>query len=162
MMTHIPGFKRAAVFVFLRNGDHYLLLKRTKMPYLGVHAPIGGKIEAHETPHEAIARETFEETGLQPTCFRFCGLLTETSPIDYNWISYVYVADIDYIDPPLSDEGTLHWIHKDRLSTVTIPPTDGPILKFIDENRIFILNAIFDSKMHLLEMTEELQKERIL
>ncbi|MCZ2337332.1 MAG: hypothetical protein LC127_03865 [Chitinophagales bacterium] len=74
----------------------------------------------------------------------------------------MYVADIDYIDPPLSDEGTLHWIHKDRLSTVTIPPTDGPILKFIDENRIFILNAIFDSKMHLLEMTEELQKERIL
>jgi 8-oxo-dGTP diphosphatase len=50
--------------------------------------------------------------------------INETSPTKYNWISYVYIAQIDYIEPPLSDEGTLTWISFDELLNVPTPKTD--------------------------------------
>ena len=88
---------------------------------------------------------------------KYCGLLTETSPVKYNWINYVYLAEIDKIPPPPCNEGELAWIHFDDVLEVDTPKTDWFIYKYLLENRPFAFNAIFDASINLLQMTEEIE-----
>lgn len=153
------GFKRVAAFCFLKHKDQYLLLKRTKMPYYGVYAPVGGSVEPHETPEQAAIREVYEETGIQIADVQFCGILAETSPIDYNWVSFIYTTEIPYQDPSFCDEGTLIWIDKEVAPSLHIPPTDPAIYRYMSEGVSFILNAIYDTEMLLISMKNELTGE---
>jgi len=50
-----------SVAIFARNGGEVLLVRPRR---LGTWLPVGGEIEAGETPLEAAARELREETGL--------------------------------------------------------------------------------------------------
>jgi len=50
-----------SVAVFCRHGGEILLVRHRR---LGTWLPVGGEIERGETPLEAAARETREETGL--------------------------------------------------------------------------------------------------
>mgnify|MGYP001174175902 CR=1 FL=1 len=50
-----------SVSIFVRHGGAVLLVKHER---LGTWLPVGGEIEAGETPLEAAARELLEETGL--------------------------------------------------------------------------------------------------
>lgn len=142
--------------VVLRHQDSFLLLKRIKAPYIGHYVPVGGKLEPYEDPCRAALRELREETGLVLTDLQYGGQLTETSPVDYNWWSTIYLANIDKIDPPHCDEGILEWIHFDQLTTIPTPPTDLQIYKYVVEGKPFALNAIFDKDLHLIRMTEEM------
>ena len=51
-----------SVAVFARHAGRLLLVKHAR---LGVGLPVGGEIEAGETPLEAARRELKEETGLE-------------------------------------------------------------------------------------------------
>jgi 8-oxo-dGTP pyrophosphatase MutT (NUDIX family) len=51
-----------SVSVFARHQDRVLLIKHRR---LATWLPVGGEIEAGETPLEAARRELFEETGLE-------------------------------------------------------------------------------------------------
>ena len=62
-----------------------------------------------------MIRETLEETGIIVKEPKFCGILTESSPTNYNWISYIFSNEIEYINPPISDEGKLEWIEYDKI-----------------------------------------------
>lgn len=150
------GKKRVAAFCFLKHQDKYLLLKRTKIPYYGKYAPVGGSVEPHETPDQAAIRETKEEAGIHLNNLEFCGVLTETSPINYNWVSFVYTAEIQYQEPAECNEGILMWIDKKIAATLDIPPTDPIIYQFMAEGRTFVLNAMYDEDMQLISMKEEL------
>ena len=72
---------------YLERGDAYLMLHRVKKKgdlnhdkWIGV----GGKFEDGESPEDCILRETWEETGLTLTDYRYRGLVTfvsdETNP----------------------------------------------------------------------------------
>ena len=88
---------------------------------------------------------------------KFCGILTESSPTEYNWISYVYLAEIEFISPPDCNEGTLEWIHFDELLTVPTPKTDWFIYRYLLDNTPFVFNADYDSHLELLRMKEEIK-----
>ena len=118
--------------------------------------PVGGKIEPFETPLNAVIRETFEETGLTIEAPIFRGILTETSPVDYNWISYIYSAEIEFCPPPPCNEGILKWISAGELDFTQTPVTDRYIYRFIIENRPFILDALYNDALDLMEMRDEL------
>jgi len=150
------GFKQPAVLCILQSGDKLLLLRRKNPPNAGKYTPVGGKLEPHEDPHTAAIRETREETGLDIPEFRYCGTLVETSPVDYNWICFVYVAQIDYQPAPECDEGTLEWIAAGDIPTLPTPTTDAHIYEHVLTNRPFFLNAIYDDQIKLLKMTEEI------
>lgn len=55
---------KACVGVVLAQGDDVLLLRRARPPYAGAWGLPAGYVEMDETPAEAAARETLEETGL--------------------------------------------------------------------------------------------------
>ena len=158
MNNKIPlGLKKTATLCVLKNGNSFLLLKRLKDPNRGKFTPVGGKLDPHESPKQAAIRETFEETVITVNDMKYCGLLTETSPIEYNWTNYIYLAEIDKIPPPPCNEGDLKWIKFQDVLKIDTPRTDRFIYKYILEKRPFAFNAIFDDRISLVKMTEEIE-----
>lgn len=143
--------------VVLRHAQQFLLLKRIKPPFVGHYLPVGGKLDPHEDPYSAALRETLEETGIQLERLQYGGTLVETSPIDYNWQSSIYVADIDFREPPLSNEGTLEWIAFAAIPNIPTPPTDFIIYQYLMRGQPFAFNAIYDADLNLLRMVEEIE-----
>ena len=162
-MSTVPlGIKKAATICVLKNGDSFLLLKRLKEPNKDLYTPIGGKIDPFETPLAGAIRETKEETGILIETMDFCGILTETSPINYNWISYVYLAEIDKIPPPDCNEGTLEWIHFSKTLYIPTPKTDWYIYKFLLDKEKFVLDAEYDENLEIKWLINELTGERLI
>lgn len=156
-IRNLSPMKKIAVMVILRCGDRYLLLRRAKAPNAGRYAPVGGKLEAYERPVDAAIRETQEETGITIANPILCGVLCETAPVDYNWLCYIYLADIPYQEPPYCNEGVLEWIAHDRLAEVPLPATDLIIYDFVQRGEKFVFDAVFDADLNLVHMVEELK-----
>ena len=152
------GLKKVATLCVLKHEQKFMLLKRLKEPNKGKFTPVGGKLDPHENPLAAAIRETYEETGIKVDQMKFCGLLTESSPTEYNWVGYVYLADIALIEPPECNEGELKWIDFDDVLKVPTPTTDWFIYKYILEGKPFAFNADFDANNKLICMKEELEE----
>ena len=157
-MNAQPGMKKLAASCILRHKQSFMLLKRNKEPYRGMFLPVGGKVDPFESPRNAAVRETREETGLKVDRIKFCGTLVETSPREYNWMSFIYLYDIDHIPPPASDEGVLEWVSFDQLLEIPTPKTDWYIYQYIMQGKPFAFNADFDQSLTLIEMTEEFEE----
>lgn len=145
--------------VILQYKTQYLLLKRAKAPNAGMYLPVGGKLEAFEDPKACAIRESKEETGIDISEPIFCGILTESSPTKYNWISYIYKAEIDYRPAPECDEGILEWIDENKLAQLPTPPTDMCIYQYVKDKQKFVINAIYDEDLNLISMREELSNQ---
>jgi len=156
------GLKRAATMVVLRHQDQFLLLKRAKPPFIGHYLPVGGKLEPHEDPYSAAMRELHEETGIVVEKLQYGGVLIETSPIDYNWQSNIYLADIPWMPPPECPEGQLEWVPFAQLNQVPTPPTDEQVYQYLAAQRPFAFNAVYDEALNLLYMVEEIQGVRVV
>lgn len=156
------GLKRTATLCILRHQDKFLLLKRFKEPNKDKYTPVGGKLDPFESPLRCAIRETFEETGIEVSTMRFCGILTESSPTDYNWTGYVYIAYIDLVPPPPCNEGTLEWISWNELLNVPTPKTDWYIYKYILDQRPFAFSADYDEQLNLVAMVEEIENLKIV
>jgi len=129
------GLKKTAVLCILRNKNKFLLLKRLKEPNKDMFTPVGGKLDPFESPYDAAIRETKEETGITVENLKYCGTLVESSPIKYNWTTFVYLADIDFVEPPFCNEGELQWIDLDNMLTVPTPETDWHIYQYATEEK---------------------------
>jgi 8-oxo-dGTP diphosphatase len=160
---NIPeGIKKTAVLVILRSEGKYLLLKRERPPNKGLYTPVGGKLDPIETPHAAAIRETFEETGIALQAVHYCGTLVETSPAPYNWISFVFVADIPFQEAPPCSEGMLQWIPQSQLADIPTPETDWHIYQYIDQDKKFHFDAHYNADLKLLYLKEEINDLLIL
>ena len=156
-MNFPKGIKRPATLCVLKNHQSFMLLKRKKEPNKGLFTPVGGKLDPFEAPLKAAIRETREETGIKVDRMKFCGMLTETSPVKYNWINYVYLAEIEKIPPPECNEGELQWIDFGHVLKKPTPKTDWFIYKYILEDKTFAFNAKFNGKIELIKMVEEIE-----
>jgi 8-oxo-dGTP diphosphatase len=155
-MEHQVGIKKVAVVCVLRCVDQFLLIKRKYPPHVGKYSPVGGKIGPYETPQEAVIREVYEEVGVQLVEVKLAGILTESSPTKYNWILYVYVADVDFFEPPECREGALKWVIWQELSPDVLPETDRFIYEYITGGQFFVFDAVYDQNVHMLRMREEI------
>lgn len=156
-MSKIPlGLKKVATLIILKHENKYLLLKRLKDPNANLYTPVGGKLDPFESPAAAAIRETKEETGIEVKDIEYVGLLTETSPAKYNWVNYVYLAEIEDIPPPPCNEGTLEWIAHEDILKVPTPKTDWFIYEYVRRGQKFNFSALFDETPELIQMREDL------
>ena len=98
---------------FITRGSQLLLLERRRDPNLGLWNGVGGKLGPDESPRDGILREIREETGLELTDVRFCGVVTWHENGGLRSGVYTYVAtlpeDTGYETPRDTDEGVLDW-----------------------------------------------------
>ena len=135
---------------YLERGDEYLMLHRVKKKddmnhdkWIGV----GGKFEDKESPEDCILRETYEETGLRLTEYRYRGLVTFVS--DQYPTEYMHLFTCDNFSGKIKedcDEGELLWIDKTELLSYNLWEGDKIFLNLIkDEGTpFFSLKLCYD------------------
>lgn len=129
---------RIAVLCYLYDeSGRILLLHRRKQPNVGMYSPIGGKLEASEgeSPHNCALREIQEEAELTlaDAEIRMLGVVSETAYESENhWLIFLFEVTrairSDEITRLEFDEGTLEWIEKDSVETLSIPETDRQVM----------------------------------
>lgn len=110
------------VLCLLHHNDHYLLQDRIKADWQGYTLP-GGHIEPGESVVDAVVREMREETGLTVKMPRLCGVKQfplGNAPEDGRYLVFLFTADEFDGELKSSEEGQVHWIHKDNLSRVNL------------------------------------------
>ncbi|MDE6608116.1 MAG: 8-oxo-dGTP diphosphatase [Lachnospiraceae bacterium] len=121
------------VLCLIQNGDEYLLQDRVKEDWKGYTLP-GGHIETGESVVDAVIREMKEETGLTVLNPRLCGV--KQFPIaNGRYLVFLFYADRFEGEVVSSEEGSMHWIPKDKLSDIDVVEDLGELLSvMLDEN----------------------------
>lgn len=121
------------VLCLIQNGDEYLLQDRVKEDWKGYTLP-GGHIENGESVVDAVIREMKEETGLTVLNPRLCGV--KQFPIkNGRYLVFLFYADKFEGEVVSSNEGSMHWISKDKLSDIDTVEDLGELLQvMLDEN----------------------------
>ena len=136
---------------YLERGEEYLMLHRVKKKNDVNHDKwigVGGKFQAGESPEDCILRETWEETGLTLTDYRYRGLVTfvsDEAPTEY---MHLFTATGT---PHPCDEGELAWIQKAQLLTLPMWEGDRIFLKLLEENVPFFSLKLRYQGDHLAE-----------
>ena len=125
---------------YLERGEEYLMLHRTKKEndlnhdkWIGV----GGKFQDKESPEDCLLRETWEETGLTLTSYRYRGLVTFISNLWPTEYMHLFTANGWTGEPHPCDEGELAWIKKADLLSLPLWKGDQIFLDLLDRNTPF-------------------------
>lgn len=106
------------VLCLIHKDDKYLLQDRVKKDWKGYTLP-GGHIEPGESIVDAVIREMKEETGLLIKSPHLCGV--KQFPIECGRY-IVFLFETNQFDGTVksSEEGQMHWVSKDELSSVNL------------------------------------------
>jgi 8-oxo-dGTP pyrophosphatase MutT (NUDIX family) len=120
-----------SVAVYARKGRRLLVIKHRR---LGTWLPIGGELEAGETPIEAAVRELYEETGMRGSFEALAGAADGEPPgfLGYEehlagskglHMNFVFVADVaaDAQVRPNEEFGEYRWIDEAELERLESP-----------------------------------------
>jgi 8-oxo-dGTP diphosphatase len=121
--------------------DGMLLLQRKSQRRFGAGEVERGRreITARETPEVCVAREVFEETGLQARALTYHGVLRFSfgSPSRIDWSVHVFSSTSWIGAPRPSDEGVLRWFALDEIPYAEMWPDDRHWLPLLLEGKRF-------------------------
>jgi 8-oxo-dGTP diphosphatase len=119
-----------------------LLVRRGRGPAAGEWSVPGGRVEAGETLHEAVVRETAEETGLEVVVSGFLGWVERIHDAGAGGAGghHFVILDfaVDVLDPdrepvPGDDAAEVAWVALDALSEVRLV---GGLLDFLEDTGV--------------------------
>lgn len=116
--------------VIVRDGTIFSARRGPKMSLPGLWEFPGGKIEAGETPEEALAREVKEEL----LCSIQIGEHIETTQHEYDFGVVnltTYFATLTGNEPELTEHAEQRWIPVAKLNSVDWAPADVPAVERI-------------------------------
>ncbi len=124
---------------YIEKNNAFLMLLRNKKENdtnAGKWIGIGGKFEGKETPEECMLREVFEETGIRLSNYEYKGIINFRSDKYEDEEMHLFTAFTEE-NPDLSScsEGTLKWIPKDDIFTLSLWEGDKLFLRQILEGR---------------------------
>ena len=147
---------------YLEQDGSWLLLHRNKKkndPNHDKWIGIGGKFEENESPDDCVRREFREETGLELTEYRYCGIVTFVSD---SWEGeYMHLFHATGFTGALRecDEGVLEWVPIEQINALPAWEGDKIFLALMQQNRpFFSLKLVYEGE-HLAEAV--LDGERI-
>ena len=144
-------------FVFTRNPDRVLLIKKGRSLHIGLWNGIGGKVEEEESFIDSMRRECTEEAGLDIRDWRsVCSLWGS----DSNWTVAVYAAEcyidkmdillvgktIDELTASYQDEApadVAYWVPLGEVSSLKLAPHTGMLI-FAAFEHLISLTRPFD------------------
>lgn len=130
-MKNFPTLRLVVAAAMVRPDGRFFLQKRPEGKALaGLWEFPGGKMEAHETPEEALTRELMEEIAV-------CAAPTDCTPITFasepvagkHMILLLY-ALTRWTGEPVGREGQeTGWFTLAEMADLSMPPADLPFLK---------------------------------
>jgi 8-oxo-dGTP diphosphatase len=104
------------------HADALLLVRRGRGPAAGEWSVPGGRVERGETLHEAVVRETFEETGLEVVVDRFLGWVERLDDTHHYVILDFSVTPLDPTRAPVAgdDAAEAAWVPVAELSELRL------------------------------------------
>lgn len=122
------------VLCLVQNGESYLLQDRVKENWKGYTLP-GGHIESGESVVDAVIREMKEETGLTVLNPRLCGV--KQFPIEGGrYLVFLFRADEFEGELASSEEGMMHWVRKEELSSVNLVEDFNELLQVMLDEKL--------------------------
>lgn len=107
---------------FVLNGDDVLLMKRGahKRVFPNQYNGVGGHIERDEDPLNSARREILEETGLHVHTLRLRAVYNIDTGQQTGIVLFVFTGESNSRVVQNNDEGTLHWIPRDRVEELDL------------------------------------------
>lgn len=131
------------VLCLIHKDNQYLLQNRVKQDWKGFTLP-GGHIEKDESIVEAVIREMKEETGLTICNPKLCGV--KQFPIeDGRYIVFLFSADQFSGEVISSDEGEMHWVSKEELSSLQLVDDFMELLQVILDDSLSEFQYVVES-----------------
>lgn len=119
--------------------DRILLARRCKGSLAGYWEFPGGKVETNESQEQALARELFEEFGVEARIGAKILKVEHTGEKSFNLTGYWASSDSQFFE--LRDHDKIAWAKLEDLLIYNLAPADIPIAQ--EAIRLGIPNAIF-------------------
>lgn len=135
---------------YIERDGCYLLLHRIKKEndlnrdkWVG----IGGKFEENESPEDCLLREAREETGLELTKFRYCGIVTFVSDRWEGEYMHLFHATDFCGTLRQCDEGVLEWVKKEEFARLPQWAGDRIFLELMQKDvPFFSLKLVYEGE----------------
>lgn len=131
-MAHLPEQVILSNMCMIVNGSKVLVQQRVKS-WVGVAFP-GGHVEKHESIVDSTIREIKEETGLNISNLKLCGI-KQWFKDDIRYVCFLFKTDTFEGEVTSNDEGRNFWVERDELKNYVLASNFEIMLEVFEKDQ---------------------------